>query len=213
MENEPVSYLFKIIIVGDSATGKTSLISKYIDNKFETIHDLTIGVEFRSKIEKIIIDNQEIIVKFHIWDTAGQESFRSIINSYYRGVAGAILLFDVTDRSTFRNIPGWISELKNKSNDIKMPIVLIGNKTDLYERKISSKEAKLLADEYNIEYLENSCKNYSSTQIIFNTLIKKIVKRINNNSELPVGVRENGSTTTINLENKYYSENKCCIIN
>jgi Ras-related protein Rab-2A len=213
MENEPVSYLFKIIIVGDSATGKTSLIRKYIDNKFETIHDLTIGVEFRSKIEKIIIDNQEIIVKFHIWDTAGQESFRSIINSYYRGVAGAILLFDVTDRSTFRNIPGWISELKNKSNDIKMPIVLIGNKTDLYERKISSKEAKLLADEYNIEYLENSCKNYSSTQIIFNTLIKKIVKRINNNSELPVGVRENGSTTTINLENKYYSENKCCIIN
>ena len=102
MDQDDYSYIFKIIVIGDSSTGKTSLMRKYIDNKFEIIHDLTIGVEFRTKIEKIEYKGKEIVVKFHIWDTAGQESFRSIIKSYYRGVAGAIILFDVTDVSTHK---------------------------------------------------------------------------------------------------------------
>tara|TARA_B100001093_G_scaffold319768_1_gene305051 strand:- start:908 stop:1549 length:642 start_codon:yes stop_codon:yes gene_type:complete len=213
MNQDDYSYIFKIIVIGDSSTGKTSLMRKYIDNKFEVIHDLTIGVEFRTKIEKIEYKGKEIIVKFHIWDTAGQESFRSIIKSYYRGVAGAIILFDVTDPLTFHNIPSWIKELKFNSDNSKLPIVLVGNKTDLYNRKISKKEAEKLAEEYKIPYLENSCKSYTSTSAIFDNLIRQIVKRIHKSDILPNGIRECNSRVTIDLEKKYQESKRCCIIN
>ena len=94
------SYLFKYIIIGDTGVGKSCLLLQFTDKRFRNDHDITIGVEFGSRM--IQLDNKEI--KLQIWDTAGQESFRSITRSYYRGAAGALLVYDITRRDTFSHL-------------------------------------------------------------------------------------------------------------
>lgn len=119
-------YLFKFIVIGDSAVGKSCLLLQFTDQRFKGDHDLTIGVEFGARI----INLQDKAVKLQIWDTAGQESFRSITRSYYRGAVVALLVFDVTKRETFETLDSWLRETRNNSNGT-ITIVLIGNKIDL----------------------------------------------------------------------------------
>merc|ERR1712072_165860 len=101
-------YLFKYIIIGDTGVGKSCLLLQFTDRRFQPIHDLTIGVEFGARM--ITIDKKQI--KLQIWDTAGQESFRSITRSYYRGAAGALLVYDITRRETFTHLTSWLEESK-----------------------------------------------------------------------------------------------------
>ena len=117
---------FKIIIIGDSGTGKSSLMLRYTDDTFSEFHNTTIGVDFKFKKLKI----NDTYVGFHIWDTAGQEKFKSIIRSYYLNSDGIILVFDLNSKYTFDNLQYWIDEIKYTGRQ-KCPIILIGNKTDL----------------------------------------------------------------------------------
>jgi len=117
---------FKYIIIGPSGVGKSCLLLQFTDKRFHTDHDLTIGVEFGARI--VTIDGKQI--KLQIWDTAGQESFRSITRSYYRGAHGALLVYDITRRETFNHLKGWLTEVREHSNK-EMVIMLIGNKNDL----------------------------------------------------------------------------------
>eukprot|EP01119_Soliformovum_irregulare_P010013 TRINITY_DN2424_c0_g1_i7.p1 TRINITY_DN2424_c0_g1~~TRINITY_DN2424_c0_g1_i7.p1 ORF type:complete len:157 (-),score=6.39 TRINITY_DN2424_c0_g1_i7:363-833(-) len=105
-------YLFKYIIIGDSGVGKSCLLLQFTDKRFQPAHDLTIGVEFGSRM--ISIDGKQ--VKLQIWDTAGQESFRSITRSYYRGAAGALLVYDITRRETFNHLTCWLEDARQHSN-------------------------------------------------------------------------------------------------
>ena len=100
----PGQFLFKYIVIGDSGVGKSCLLLQFTDKRFEVTHDLTIGVEFGTRV--CDVDGQSI--KFQIWDTAGQESFRSITRAYYRGACGALLVFDVTRKETFEHVASWL---------------------------------------------------------------------------------------------------------
>merc|ERR1712232_1369932 len=112
VQSLPYKYLFKYIIVGDTAVGKSCLLLQFTDKRFQPVHDLTIGVEFGSRT--LTIDGSQ--VKLQIWDTAGQEKFRSITRSYYRGAAGALLVYDITRRETFESLGAWLEDCRKFSN-------------------------------------------------------------------------------------------------
>lgn len=120
------SFLFKYIIIGDTSVGKSCILLQFLEKKFKFDHDTTIGVEFGSKI--ITVNDKQL--KLQIWDTAGQETFKSITRSYYRGSIGVILVYDITNRESFNNISRWLDETKSYAND-KVVVMLVGNKTDL----------------------------------------------------------------------------------
>ena len=120
------SYLFKYIVIGDTSVGKSCILLQFLEKKFKFDHDTTIGVEFGSKI--IPVKDKQI--KLQIWDTAGQETFKSITRSYYRGSIGVVLVYDITNRDSFNNVARWLDETKSYAND-KVTIMLVGNKTDL----------------------------------------------------------------------------------
>eukprot|EP01002_Notosolenus_urceolatus_P010189 NODE_3681_length_895_cov_11.940898_g3063_i0.p1 GENE.NODE_3681_length_895_cov_11.940898_g3063_i0~~NODE_3681_length_895_cov_11.940898_g3063_i0.p1 ORF type:complete len:208 (+),score=34.13 NODE_3681_length_895_cov_11.940898_g3063_i0:224-847(+) len=146
--------LFKYIIIGDSGVGKSCLLLQFTDRRFEPVHDLTIGVEFGARM--ITIDNKQI--KLQIWDTAGQESFRSITRSYYRGTHGALLVYDITRRDSFDHVASWLEEARTGSN-ISTTIMLVGNKCDLEsKRQVSTEEAAAFARENGLLFLETSAK-------------------------------------------------------
>jgi small GTP-binding protein len=122
------SYLFKYIVIGDSAVGKSCLLLQFTDQRFKTEHDVTIGVEFGARTVNVAGE----LVKLQIWDTAGMESFKSITRAYYRGSAAALLVFDVTSRSSFDNIAHWLKEAQQNTSS-RVTILVIGNKIDLSE--------------------------------------------------------------------------------
>jgi len=136
-KNLPYKYLFKYIIVGDTAVGKSCLLLQFTDKRFQPVHDLTIGVEFGSRT--VTIDGNQI--KLQIWDTAGQEKFRSITRSYYRGTTGALLVYDITRRETFDHLTEWLEDCRKYSNP-NMVVMLIGNKCDLEEKKTNIKRRR-----------------------------------------------------------------------
>lgn len=125
------AYVFKFIIVGDSSVGKSCLLLQFTDRRFKEAHDLTIGVEFGSRTLAL---DQGANVKLQIWDTAGQESFKSITRSYYRGAICALLVYDITRRQTFINLMSWLEEMLEHGYS-KMQIILVGNKCDLGDRR------------------------------------------------------------------------------
>jgi small GTP-binding protein len=122
-------YIFKYIIIGDTGVGKSCLLMRFIEGKFNTRYEVTVGVEFGAKVVNI----NEDPVKLQIWDTAGQETFKSITRSYYRSAAGALLVYDVTNRESFQNVHKWLDECREHGNPL-MTIILIGNKVDLEDR-------------------------------------------------------------------------------
>ena len=201
-------YLFKFIIIGDSGVGKSCLLLQFTDKRFQPIHDLTIGVEFGGKI--ISVGGKDI--KLQIWDTAGQESFRSITRSYYRGAAGCILVFDITRRESFNHLENWIAESKHNSN-LDMKYLLIGNKTDLEEkREVSTKEATAFAKEHGLKYLETSAKNANNVDKAFEETAVSIYNSITNGS-INIYDRESGIRVG-KIKNYDYMKNdvnnSCC---
>jgi len=170
------AYLFKYIIIGDTGVGKSCLLLQFTDKRFQPVHDLTIGVEFGARM--ITIDNRQI--KLRIWDTAGQESFRSITRSYYRGAAGALLVYDITRRETFNHLTRWLEEARQNANQ-SMVIMLIGNKSDLdHRRQVSKEEGEAFAKEHNLIFLETSAKTAANVEEAFINTAQKIYENIQN---------------------------------
>jgi len=156
-------YLFKLLIIGDSGVGKSSLMNRFSDNIFNETFINTIGVDF--KIRTINMDGK--MIKLQIWDTAGQERFRTIVSSYYRGAHGIMLVFDITNKESFNNIPMWCEEIKKyASGSVKK--ILIGNKSDFdTKRQVEYSEAKELADSMNMDYIETSAKTALNVEKAF----------------------------------------------
>ncbi|KAJ1991916.1 Ras- protein Rab-2A [Dimargaris cristalligena] len=157
------AYLFKYIIIGDTGVGKSCLLLQFTDNRFQPAHDLTIGVEFGARI--VTVGQKRI--KLQIWDTAGQESFRSITRSYYRGAAGALLVYDITRRDTFDHLATWLEDARKYSN-ANITIMLIGNKCDLEaKRAVSREEGESFARENGLFFIETSAKTAANVEEAF----------------------------------------------
>ena len=147
-------FLFKILLVGNSSVGKSSLFLRFVDDIWNETFVPTIGVDF--KIKTIEVEKKN--VKLQIWDTAGEERFRTIISSYYKGAHGILLMFDVTDYDSFESLENWLIEIEKNANKNVIKL-LIGNKIDLEEnRKVSYNQAKDFADSNGIQYIETSVK-------------------------------------------------------
>lgn len=136
---------------------------QFTDKRFQPVHDLTIGVEFGARM----VNLDDKLVKLQIWDTAGQESFRSITRSYYRGSAGALLVYDITRRDTFQHLSRWLEEARQHAQD-NMVIMLIGNKNDLEHRRTVSKEEGMeFAKNNGLIFMETSAKTAYNVETAF----------------------------------------------
>ena len=176
-------YLFKLLLIGDSGVGKSCLLLRFADDTYTESYISTIGVDF--KIRTIELEGKT--VKLQIWDTAGQERFRTITSSYYRGAHGIIVVYDVTDESTFANVKQWLQEIERYACE-GVNKLLVGNKADLTSSKaVDFDAAKQLADELGIPFLETSAKDATNVEQAFLTMAKQIKDRMG------VSAMQNGS--------------------
>ena len=168
------NYLLKYIIIGDSGVGKSNILLRYQSNSFKEEFKTTVGVEFVSKT----IDLNQSIYRIQIWDTAGQESFRSITRSYYKNSVCACIVYDISNYATFESIQSWIDDCtKQASNTILL--FLIGNKKDLSEnREVSYDEGEAFAKSHNMMFLETSAKTGENVNEIFDKSIRQIDQNI-----------------------------------
>lgn len=175
-------HTLKTIIVGDSGVGKSSLLYRFIDDQFLPEGTSTIGVEFGTKT----LDILGIRIKIHIWDTAGQEKFRAVTRSYYHGANCALLVFDKTCRSSFKNVQAWLTDVKNLcADDVK--IILVGNKKDLEDAcDVPTSEADSFAQEYSIHYIETSAKTGEAVSEAFTHVSHEAVRSLINKGKLSI---------------------------
>ncbi len=189
MTNVPnkFDHLFKILIIGESGVGKTCFLLRYAENSFVANHLLTIGIDFKIKVIEIEGKN----IKLQIWDTAGQDRFRTITKTYYKGSHGVILVYDVCDERSFGNVKNWVNQIEQnaKSSICK---VLVGNKCDKAERVITEEQGRKLAEEYNMKFYETSAKTGQNVEEAFRYLTGEILKIYKNKEGHTGGVTLNG---------------------
>ncbi|MFX0019041.1 MAG: Rab family GTPase [Promethearchaeota archaeon] len=151
-------YLFKTIVIGDGGVGKTALTIRFSKGIFTEDYKMTIGVDFNVKTISIDTDEGVIRCKLQVWDTGGEERFGAIRPMYYRGALGAILVFDLTNYASFEHLFKWIEEVRKNIN-IEIPLLLVGNKSDLTDqRAVSIEEVNDFAKDFNLRYIETSAK-------------------------------------------------------
>ena len=189
--------VYKILLLGDSEVGKSCFLMRYADNVFVDNYITTIGLDY--KLKYIQLDSGQVI-KVQLWDTAGQDRYRTIAKNYYKGSHGILLLYDVTKSSSFENIREWIKDIREEVYE-KAIIFLIGNKIDKKDQiKIKTEEGEKLAEEFNIPFFEASAKSGENVDEIFKALYKKI-------SEVYVDIQQEGGRK---LSKKNKKSKKCC---
>lgn len=167
---EDTGLMFKIVIIGDSGVGKSNLMTRYTSDEFNQDSPSTIGVEFMTKADKI--NGRDC--KVQIWDTAGQERFKAISRSIYHGAKGAMLVYDITNQTSFDAIPGWLQELRVHVHTT-CSIFLIGNKCDLEHLRVVKREAAdKFARENGLSFLETSALDKTNVDKSFSWLVKQI---------------------------------------
>ena len=173
MAENKKEFLYKILLLGDSSVGKTCFLMRYTDNTFQEIHMSTIGLDY--KLKNIQLDDGKM-VKIQIWDTAGQDRFRSITKNYYKGAHGIILIYDVTSRKTFENVKNWVAQIREEVSE-KVSIILVGNKIDDVDgRKVKTEEGQMMAKECGLAFFETSAKSGENIDSTFNELVKRTVE-------------------------------------
>ncbi|XP_041976844.1 ras-related protein Rab-37 isoform X2 [Aricia agestis] len=168
--------IHKTILLGDSGVGKTSLLVQFETGKFQPGNfSATVGIGFTNKV--VTVDN--IKVKLQIWDTAGQERFRSVTHAYYRDAHALLLLYDVTNKTSFDNIRAWLGEIREYAQD-DVVIMLLGNKSDSgLERAVRREEGQRLAREYQVAFMETSAKTGLNVDAAFAHVARSLVAKAN----------------------------------
>jgi len=186
---------FKLLMLGDSGVGKSSLMLRYAQNRFVPQVIGTTGVDLIRKIVRV----NNLLVNLQIWDTAGQERFRGITKSFYKGAHGIILTYDVTDRTSFKNIHTWIQDIQSNG---AMKIILVGNKTDL-PPQIQTAEGQELARQYNLNFVETSARNATNVETAFLELIKELLQS-------PPEIERKSSTVKLQSATEGKKKKRCC---
>ncbi|XP_069479078.1 ras-related protein Rab-39B-like [Ambystoma mexicanum] len=176
-------YQFRVILLGDSTVGKSSLLKRYTEGVFLDIINQTVGVDFYVQFVEVEPGRR---VKLQFWDTAGQERFRSVTRSYYRNSAGGLLMFDLTNRKSFESILEWHREVNERVQPFSPIFVLVGHKSDLVaERQVQQEEAEKLASSLGLKYLETSAKTNSNVEAAFELLTGEIYQAVQNGQMVP----------------------------
>ncbi|KAF7845975.1 hypothetical protein BT93_L5754 [Corymbia citriodora subsp. variegata] len=181
----PWNYIAKLVCIGDSSCGKSSLTTRLCEGRFSASHDVTIGVEFGSVVVKVGHDSK---MKLSLWDTAGQETYKSVTRSYFRGASGALLVFDITKRKTFEHVVDWLSDLRQIADE-GIVVILVGNKLDLADhttnidgenkRAVTQAEAEEWCKKEGVmKYIETSAKSGQNVELAFQELAEKIYQNI-----------------------------------
>ena len=179
-------YLFKVLLIGNSSVGKSSLLLRFVDNQWNDLFVPTIGVDF--KIRTMEIDNKN--VKLQIWDTAGQERFKNITASYYRGAHGIFVVYDISDTESFKNINNWLIEIEKNANK-NVYKILVGNKCDLDDKRtVSYQQGKELAETYGMQFIETSAKSNTNVDEAFHLLGREVMKMSLNDKEKNFGNKD-----------------------
>ncbi|XP_077429345.1 ras-related protein rab7-like [Vanacampus margaritifer] len=171
-----LNVLLKVIILGDSGVGKTSLMNRFVNKKFSNQYEATIGADFLTK--EVMVDDR--LVTMQIWDPAGQERFQSLGETFYRGADGCVLMFDVTDPNTFKTLDSWRDEFliqASPRDPENFPFVVLGNKIDLENRQVTTKRAQAWCQsKNNIPYFETSAKEAINVEQAFQTIARNALK-------------------------------------
>lgn len=175
-------YLFKIILIGDSGVGKTSLMKRYTDDVYVKDAASTIGVDF--KIKTIMVNNKK--VKLQIWDTAGQERFRAIVSHYYRGAHGIMLVFDMLNKESFEHLKDWMAELEKRDVSKITQVKILGNKIDCKEQiQVTDEDIRVFLDAYKLpasSFSEVSAQSDVNVEDSFVNLTKCLIEAYGNTS-------------------------------
>ena len=204
MDDDEYDYIFKVLLLGNSDVGKSSLLLRFVDSLWNDAFVPTIGVDF--KVKTLEINNKK--VKMQIWDTAGQERFRTVVSTYFRGAHGILLLYDVTNKDSFKNLENWLIEIEKNSSD-KVLKILVGNKCDLSDdREIQTEEGQAFAVRNGMEFMETSAKMNTNVSEAFETLGKLMIEfnsKGNNNSQ-----SGEGKNLKANSGKDLNTKKKCC---
>ncbi len=172
MSSNPKTFQFKLVLLGDSAVGKSSLVLRFVKKQFFEYQESTIGAAFLTQTVHV----DDYVVKFEIWDTAGQERYHSLAPMYYRGAAAAVVVYDITNMQSFLRAKSWVKELQRQGNP-NIIIALAGNKLDLESsRQVDFAEAQAYAQEQGIECFETSAKSNHNVTEIFKQIARKLPK-------------------------------------
>ncbi|XP_067929284.1 ras-related protein Rab-18A-like [Watersipora subatra] len=172
MDDSSVLTTLKILIIGESNVGKSSLLLRFTDDRFDPEQAATIGVDF--KVKTLSVDSNN--VKLAIWDTAGQERFRTLTPSYYRGAQGVILVYDVCNKETFDRLEAWLNELDTYATKHEIVKMLVGNKIDQGNHSVSKEEGLRFARKHRMLFIEASAKTREGVETAFEELVEKILQ-------------------------------------
>ena len=186
----------KIMVLGESMVGKTSLITRYTDDKFGGRYLCTVGIDFQKK--KIEKNGKRVLLQ--IWDTAGQERFRNVTKNYFQASQGFVLAYDINSKESFEKVQYWVEEIKSNAEE-KIKCILIGTKCDLDKREVSEEEGQNLGQKYGYKFLETSAKENININETFETLVSEIMDNFKENG------RQSLTLSTHKLGKK---KKKCC---
>jgi Ras-related protein Rab-1A len=204
MANTP-NVLFKLLLIGDSGVGKSSLLHRFADDIYTDSYISTIGVDFKIKTMSV----GDKMVKLQIWDTAGQERFRNITSSYYRGAQGIIVVYDITDVDSFNNVKQWLSEIDRYASE-NVDKLLVGNKSDLEPaRQVTKAMAEEFAESLQVKCIETSAKESSNVDDAFRSMAFTIMSRM---EKVPAGKQVEAKGQRLTAMNKFKEQRRsqCC---
>lgn len=204
-DQQEIDSKIKVMLLGESQTGKTSFIQRYVKNNFSLGYITTVGIDFQVKI--LTLNDKKI--KLQIWDTAGQERFKNITKNYFQSSDGFIVAYDITSRNSFVNVSTWLKEIQNNApEDTKK--ILIGNKCDLTNREVTFEEGKQLASENKMQFLETSAKNDINVKETFEAITLEIIQSQENNESQSRNSLVIDRETAKECEKKKEEKKKCC---
>lgn len=191
---------YKVLLLGNSSVGKTCILLRYSEDKFTEEYDVTIGLNYRTKDLEL---KNKTKIKMQIWDTSGEEKFKAIAKNFYREAHGVLLVYDICDRNSFKEVKNWISQIFENSGNEDIVIVLAGNKIDrVNDRLITKEEGEAVAREYDIPFFECSAKNNDNINEVFEVIANRVFDKLKKNR------KNSGKGINLGEENK--KKGGCC---